>query len=1367
MSQSTILSSVDLFATAHVELFATGSGELLTYAATIGGTQSIALADTGSSRNILNTAVTALPYGTKTHSVTAQITTATGAIDASAVVAPSVDCTISGQRTTLSNVLCTSLPGLRFGLVCGMPFFQDDNPTVDWSTRSISFPETGHHWAPSTTADELAPPMRLRRATTAVDRGEGYFIQIPTISDELLAAAQQPYAAEQCHWFDGLEVEVNGVTIQMHGLESKRTPVTMGEPTADQRDADIAKLKAEFASSTTTSDNLPHVDDHERKGVTLTNRHHIEIEPAAPPFRPRAPMRLTVGEDLELRRQLVYGLRHGFLRPSKSSWAPPVFFVPKAGGKLRMVIDYRQLNGVAVKDRWPTPRVQSHLDFLAGNRWQSSIDLVEAYNQVLMTDDSVEKTAITTEHGLYEYLVMPFGLTNACATFHKVTQSLFGPGTDHYKNTRAFSDDLGVATNGSWKDHLAAVHAVLTTLRDNGLWANLTKSQFGVDVINHLGHRVSAKGIQPSAARVTAMQSWPSPTSHAELRTFIGHVTYLSRFIRDFARWVKPLNAIRSGQPGSGGHQPAFSALWTAEHKTAFDTLREAVTTAPVLQPPDFDAPFYVQYDASKVAVAAALLQRHDELLLPVAYTSRSLTPPETRWPIYDLEFGALIQATIAFRPYLLHSAHRWVALGDHKPLTHFATQPMLGLRQLRQLDHLSQYDFEFQYLPGSQLTYADPLSRPPGVSIDYESVQPTFAASPCADCAGSPCGHAAGSKLAAALHPLSAITTDDLPTTLITTNYPLDPYTHKINSALRDATNTSAFKARYTLEDDGLITMAPDHHVPAARRRILLPALPVVTDVLIRMVHDTPTSGHTAIDTTFRRFTERYHMKAAYRIVATYVRACRICRLTRRPLHLPYGKQHPLDPPSSIPGADLSTDFTFCLPPSADPILSGVTYTGIQVYVCRLTKRVRFLPVVDATITAEQCADLYIQQMLPHFGMMRTLVSDRDPRFTSLFWTELARVLQIKLKLSTPYHPQTDGQSEETIRWMKEMIRAFCTETQSEWASLLPQLESCVNATCTDSRAHSSPMQIWQGFNPASFNDYVSTTAMQSASTAAADRVATQQRALIAARAAMVVAQDVSAHYASRKQLTIALEPGDYAYVHKAHVTPPAEREGASYSLRPTMVGPFLVVRKIGSNAYELDLPAASFPNSHRVFNASALEPETNAQPGEPAYDGDDHRMLDEHGDVVYEIDKVLQHRVRSFGKTNRRQWLVRWRHHSAAFDTWEQLPSFIDAAGTTADQLIRFEQARLGDSRHVTTPLDIPPYPVSPPSNSVVTRADGWKIVYCDNNATPNSIAAAYNVQAQQIVDFNLETVPGITRKSRLKPGTAVRLVPPTPAS
>jgi hypothetical protein len=150
---------------------------------------------------------------------------------------------------------------------------------------------------------------------------------------------------------------------------------------------------------------------------------------------------------------------------------------------------------------------------------------------IQMHPDDIHKTAISTSHGAFEWTVVPFGITGAPATFNRMMGTIFGPHTDHWATTRAFFDDIGVGTD-DWGDHVAALRRVLTTLRDNGLFVNFDKCHFGVSEINHLGHIVTAHGLRIDPDRVNAMKEWPTPTSHAELRTFLGHCTYLSRYIR-------------------------------------------------------------------------------------------------------------------------------------------------------------------------------------------------------------------------------------------------------------------------------------------------------------------------------------------------------------------------------------------------------------------------------------------------------------------------------------------------------------------------------------------------------------------------------------------------------------------------------------------------------------------------------------------------------------------------------------------------------------------------------------------------------------------------------------------------------------------
>jgi hypothetical protein len=218
--------------------------------------------------------------------------------------------------------------------------------------------------------------------------------------------------------------------------------------------------------------------------------------------------------------------------------------------------------------------------------------------------------------------------------------------------------------------------------------------------------------------------------------------------------------------------------------------------------------------------------------------------------------------------------------------------------------------------------------------------------------------------------------------------------------------------------------------------------------------------------------------------------------------------------------------------------------YTGVQVYVDRLTKRIVLLS-CSSDITAEGAADLYIQRVLPIFGMMCLLVSDRDPRFTSLFWKQMCRVLRVQLKMSTPRHPQTDGQSEEAIRWVKQILRAFCNDRQDDWVAMLPMMELCINTTpTTQGRNGHTPMQVFQGFNPLVPADFLVPPSLQAASSAAHDRLAFHQRALTDARDAIQAAQDVSAAAFNVRRVDAPFQPGDWVRVKPSHLVPPGERD-------------------------------------------------------------------------------------------------------------------------------------------------------------------------------------------------------------------------------
>jgi hypothetical protein len=397
-----------------------------------------------------------------------------------------------------------------------------------------------------------------------------------------------------------------------------------------------------------------------------------------------------------------------------------------------------------------------------------------------------------------------------------------------------------------------------------------------------------------------------------------------------------------------------------------------------------------------------------------------------------------------------------------------------------------------------------------------------------------------------------------------------VDPYTCKIDRALQHGSQAAHFHRRYQRLPSGLIVVRTK--IDGGSPRVLLPNVSAVTTPILQHLHDSPLSGHTGADSTYRRMRARFYAQGLSNIVDRYVASCPTCRENRSLAHPPYGMAAPLEIPT-LPGADLSTDFTFCLPRSVCPT-SQCVYTGIQVYVDRLSKRVLLLP-CSSDITAEGAADLYLQRVLPIFGMMRSLVSDRDPRFTSAFWKQLCQVLQVQLKMSTPRHPQTDGQSEEAIRWIKQILRAFCNDRQDDWVAMLPMVELCINTTPTQSRNGHTPMQVFQGFNPLVPADFLIPTSLQAATTAAKDRLAFHQQALVAARDAIQAAQDVSAAAFNKGRVDAPFKAGDWVRVKASHLVPPGERDDeVKITLRRKWPGPFLIKRAVGQNAFELDPP-------------------------------------------------------------------------------------------------------------------------------------------------------------------------------------------------
>ncbi|KAL0458791.1 UNVERIFIED_CONTAM: Retrovirus-related Pol polyprotein from transposon [Sesamum latifolium] len=359
---------------------------------------------------------------------------------------------------------------------------------------------------------------------------------------------------------------------------------------------------------------FPDVFPEELPGLPPHREVDFEIEtiPGAAPIS-IAPYRMAPSELKELKKQLEELLDKGFIRPSISPWGAPVLFVKKKDGSMRLCIDYRQLNRITIKNKYPLPRIDDLLDQLKGATVFSKIDLRSGYWQLRIEEGSISKTAFRTRYGHYEFVVMPFGLTNAPAAFMSLMNKTLQPFLDQF--VIVFIDDILIYSR-SPKEHEQHLRTVLQILREKQLYAKFSKCEFWMEEIAFLGHVVSKEGVQPDPAKVRAILEWEPPKNVSEVRSFLGLAGYYRRFVKDFSVVAKPLtNLLKKNTPFN----------WNDRCAQSFEELKRRLTSAPILALPSGDGGYVVYTDASRQGLGCVLMQ-HGKV---IAYASRQLRPHE------------------------------------------------------------------------------------------------------------------------------------------------------------------------------------------------------------------------------------------------------------------------------------------------------------------------------------------------------------------------------------------------------------------------------------------------------------------------------------------------------------------------------------------------------------------------------------------------------------------------------------------------------------------------------------------------------------------------------------------------------------------
>lgn len=433
-------------------------------------------------------------------------------------------------------------------------------------------------------------------------------------------------------------------------------------------------------------------------GHTSLTEHHIPTDQCAPVRRP--PYRIPQAFRDEVNCELQKMLEHGIIEHSTSDWASPLVAVQKKDGSLRLCVDYRRVNAISKSDAYPMPRVEDLIDKVGNATFISTLDLTKGYWQVPVASEDRAKTAFITPNGLYHFTRMPFGLQGAPATFQRMVDHLLDGLGDF---AGAYLDDI-IIFSTSWKEHMDHLSAVLERIVNAGLTVKRKKCQFAMAECVYLGHRVGSGKVRPEDLKIKAIQDFDIPITKRQVRSFLGLAGYYRKFIPHYSSLAAPLTDLtRKVAPNE--------VVWNTTCERAFQALKAALSSSPILQSPDFTKQFLLQTDASDRGVGAVLSQcDQNGQDRPVAYFSRKLLPREQRYSTIEKECLAIKLSVQAFHTYLM--GRTFVIQTDHRALEWLDRIKDTNARLTRWSLFLQAYSFTVRYRAGTANCNADALSR-------------------------------------------------------------------------------------------------------------------------------------------------------------------------------------------------------------------------------------------------------------------------------------------------------------------------------------------------------------------------------------------------------------------------------------------------------------------------------------------------------------------------------------------------------------------------------------------------------------------------------------------------------------------------------
>ncbi|KAH0728122.1 hypothetical protein KY284_003987 [Solanum tuberosum] len=721
-----------------------------------------------------------------------------------------------------------------------------------------------------------------------------------------------------------------------------------------------------------------------------------------------------------------------------------------------------------------------------------------------------------------------------------------------------------------------------------------------------LGHVVSGDGIKVDPKKTDVIRNWPRPLTPSDIRSFLGLVGYYRRFVNGFSSIASPMTKLT---------QKKAKFEWTDECERSFQTLKDKLVSAPIMSLPDELEGFVVYCDASRVGLGCVLM-RNGKV---IAYASRQLKVHEKNYPTHDLELAAVVFALKIWRHYL-YGVHVDV-FTDHKSLQYIFTQKDLNLRQIRWLEFLKDYNMSVHYHPGKVNMVADALSRVAMGSLAHVDIGDREMAREVYRLA----------RLGVRLEEVGnggVVVVDGARSSLV-------------DEVIAKQDLDSSLLELKALVKEGKVEVFSQGGDGALRYqgRLCVPCVDGLREKILEEAHNSSYSIHPGSTKMYRDLRDVYWQGGMKKDIAKFVSGCHSCQQVKAEHQRSGGLTQDIEIPT-WKWEEINMDFVVGLPKTRKG------FDSIWVVVDRMTKSAHFLP-VKTTYGAEDYARLYIHDLVRLHGIPLSIISDHGTQFTSHFWKSFQRGLGTRVKLTTAFHPQTDGQAERTIQTLEDMLRACVLELKGSWDDHLPLIEFAYN----NSYHSSIGMAPFEALYGRRCRSPIGWFEVGEVALLGPDLVMEALEKVMMIREKLKMAQSRQKSYADVRRRALEFRVGDWVYLNVSPMKG-VVRFSKKGKLSPRYVGPYKVMRRIGKVAYELELPS-EMDLVHPVFHVSMLRKCV----------GDSNAIvpLDVMGvvedNLTYEEVpvQILDRQVKRLRNKNVASVKVLWRNQRVESATWE----------------------------------------------------------------------------------------------------------------